>query len=341
MKTAELISPRQFRLAETPSEEPAPGEVQVRVDAVGICGSDLHYYSEGAVGDTPCVFPMVMGHEPSGTVVKCGSGVTGWSPGDRAVLEPALYCYHCEFCRTGHYNVCANIRFLSTPGYPGFFREFVNLPSANLLPIPKGMSMELATLAEPLAVALHSMKFAAIDDDDTVAVFGAGAIGLLTIACAKIAGAARIWAVDPVGHRRDLAKHMGADVTLHPADAVRQILADTGGRGVDCAIDCAAKQYTTNEAIRAARNGGRVVITGIHSDTHVPFEMSPMRRKELTVFNVRRSNHETGDALAMLTEHAKWFAPIVTHTRPMDQIAEAFAIASDYTDGVGKMVVKP
>jgi L-iditol 2-dehydrogenase len=341
MKTAELISPRQFRLAEMPSQDPAPGEVQVHVDAVGICGSDLHYYAEGAVGDTPCVFPMVMGHEPSGTVVKCGSGVTDWAPGDRAVLEPALYCYHCEFCRTGHFNVCANIRFLSTPGYPGFFREFVNLPQANLLAIPKEISMELATLAEPLAVALHSMKFAAIDAGDTVVVFGSGAIGLLTVACAKVAGAGRIWAVDPVAHRRSLAGHMGADVALHPSDAVHQIRADTGGRGVDCAIDCAAKQHTTNEAIRAARNAGRVVITGIHSDTHVPFEMSPMRRKELSVFNVRRSNHETHEALAMLTRHAQWFAPIVTHTRSMDQIAEAFTIANDYADGVGKMVVNP
>ena len=142
-------------------------------------------------------------------------------------------------------------------------------------------------------------------------------------------------------HRRDLAKQMGADVTLDPAGAVRQILADTSGRGVDCAIDCAAKQHTTNEAIRAVRTAGRVVITGIHSDTHVPFEMSPMRRKELAVFNVRRSNHETHDALAMLAENAKWFAPLVTHTRPIDQIAEAFTIANDYTDGVGKMVVNP
>ena len=341
MRAAELVSTRQFRLAEMPSGDPAPGEVQVRVEAVGICGSDLHYYSEGAVGDTPCVFPMVMGHEPSGTVVKCGAGVSGWSPGDRAALEPALYCYHCEFCRTGRHNVCANIRFLSTPGYPGFFREFVNLPAGNLLPMPKEMSMELATVAEPLAVALHSMKFAAVEADDTVAVFGAGPIGLLTIACAKMAGASRIWAVDPVAHRRELATQMGADVALDVNDAVRQIHSDTGGRGVDCSIDCAAKQHTTNEAIRAARNAGRVVITGIHSDTHVRFEMSPMRRKELSVFNVRRSNHETQEALELLTEHANWFAPVVTHTRPMERIDEAFAIANDYTDGVGKMVVKP
>lgn len=323
-----------------PAEDPGPGEVQVRVAAVGICGSDVHYYSEGSVGDTPCVFPMVIGHEPSGTVVKCGAGVTGWQRGDRAVLEPALYCYHCEFCRTGHHNVCANIRFLSTPGHPGFFREYVNLPAANLLPMPPGLSLELATIVEPLAVALHSMQFAALGPDDTVAVIGAGPIGLLTVACAKLAGAKRIWAVDPVAHRRELAKHLGADAALDPAD-LREIAKDTGGRGVDCAIDCAAKAHTTNDAIRVARNAGRVVITGIHSDTHVGFEMSPLRRKELAVFNVRRSNHESPAALEMIAARTEWFAPLVTHTRPMEEIAEAFTIAEGYLDGVGKMVVKP
>src|SRR5262249_34919070 len=154
-------APREFRLTERTIEDPGPGEIQVRVDAVGICGSDLHSYSEGGVGDSPCQYPMVLGHEPAGTVVKTGLGVSGWSAGDRAALEPAIYCYHCEFCRTGRHNICANIRFLSTPGDPGFFREFVNLPVKNLLPIPPSLSLELATVAEPLAVALHSMKFAA------------------------------------------------------------------------------------------------------------------------------------------------------------------------------------
>jgi L-iditol 2-dehydrogenase len=340
MLAAELIATHQFRLAEMPGEDPAPGEVQVHVDAVGICGSDLHYYAEGAVGDTPCVFPMVMGHEPSGTVVKCGDGVTGWQVGDRAVLEPAMYCYHCEFCRTGHHNVCENIRFLSTPGHPGFFREYVNLPRANLIAIPSGISLELATVVEPLAVALHSMQFAALGADDTVVVIGAGPIGLLTVACAKLAGAKRIWAVDPVAHRRGMAKQMGADVALDPEE-LGEIRKATGGRGVDCAIDCAAKAHTTNDAIGAVRNAGRVVITGIHSATQVGFEMSPMRRKELTVFNVRRSNHESQAALEMIAARPELFAPLVTHARPMERIAEAFTIAEGYSDGVGKMVVKP
>jgi L-iditol 2-dehydrogenase len=338
---AELIAQREFHLTESSIEDPGPGEVQVRVNAVGICGSDIHSYSEGGVGDTPCQFPMVLGHEPAGTVVKTGTGVTGWQPGDRAALEPAIYCYHCEYCRSGHYNICANIRFLSTPGHPGFFREFVNLPVASLLAIPLGLSLELATIVEPLAVAMHSLQFARVQPGETVAVFGAGPIGLLTIASLKVAGAGRIWAIDPVPHRRELARHMGAHAALDPSqiDDARQILADTANRGVDCAIDCAAKEDTINAAIRASRNGGRVVLTGIHSASMVPFEVSPMRRKELAIFNVRRSNHESHDALALLTARMAWFAPLVTHTRPLHAIADAFTLTEHYADGVGKMVI--
>jgi L-iditol 2-dehydrogenase len=274
-------------------------------------------------------------------VLKTGIGVTGWQAGDRAALEPALYCYHCEYCRTGHHNVCANIRFLSNPGLPGFFREFVNLPVSNLLAIPPELSLELATIVEPLAVAMHSMQFAAIQPGETVAVFGAGPIGLLTIACLKVAGAGRIWAIDPVAHRRELARHMGASATLDPTqtDDARQILSDTSNRGVDCAIDCAAKEDTTNAAIRAVRNAGRVVLTGIHAAAMVPFEVSPMRRKELAIFNVRRSNHESHDALALLTSRQSWFAPLVTHTRPLSEIADAFTLTEHYADNVGKMVI--
>jgi L-iditol 2-dehydrogenase len=341
MLTAELIAPREFRLAQLTIQDPGPGQVQVRPDAVGICGSDLHAYAEGGVGDTPCQFPMVLGHEPAGTVVKAGPGVTGWAPGDRAALEPAIYCYHCEFCRTGRYNVCTNIRFLSQPGDPGFFRELVNLPVANLLPIPGNLPLELTTLFEPLAVALHSMKFVDPKPGETVAVFGAGPIGLLTVAALKAAGAGRIWAVEPVAHRRELARHMGADATIDPneVDAAGQIQSDTGARGVDCAIDCATRQDTTNQAIRAARRAGRVVITGIHSEAMVPFEVSPMRRKELAIFTVRRSNQESEAALEMLAERSSWFAPLITHTRPLDSIAEAFRIVERYADGVGKMVI--
>jgi len=341
MRAAELVAPLTFRLAEMPIENPGPGEMQVRVEAVGVCGSDLHAYSEGSVGDTSNVYPMVLGHEPAGTIVKTGSGVTGLSPGDRGALEPALYCYHCEFCLRGQHNVCANIKFLSSPQHPGFFRELINLPASNFLPIPTGMSWDQATLIEPLGVAVHSLKLASVQAGETVAVFGAGPIGLLTIAALKAAGAGPVWAVEPLAHRRELARNIGADVVLQPAEATREILRGSGQRGVDCAIDCAAKEDTTNQAVQVVRNAGRLALTGIHSTRLVALEGSTMRRKELTIFNVRRSNHESHAALELLAAHPDWFAPMLTHAREMDRVGEAFVIASEYKDGVGKMIIRP
>jgi L-iditol 2-dehydrogenase len=343
MLVAELTSQRQFRLTEQTIDDPGAGEVQVRVGAVGICGSDVHWYAEGEIGDTPCIYPMVLGHEPAGTVVKSGPGVTGWSPGDRAAFEPAIYCYQCEYCKAGRHNVCANIKFLSNPGTPGFFRDFANIPATNLLAIPPELSLDHATMVEPLAVAMHSLQFAAIQPGDTVAVYGAGPIGLLTIGALRAVKTGRIWAIEPVPHRRDMALAMGADAVLDPGEVntARAIMAETGGRGVDCAIDCAAKEHTTNWAMQAARNGGRVVLTGIHSANFVPFEVSPMRRKELAIFNVRRSNDEPHRALELLVQRLPLFAPMVTHTRPLSEIAQAFSTVEHYENGVGKLVIRP
>src|SRR5260370_23874817 len=204
MRAAELIAPLTFRLTEMPIEDPGAGEVQVRIEAVGVCGSDLHAYAEGAVGSTPNVYPMVLGHEPAGTIVKTGAGITGLAAGDCGALEPALYCYHCEFCLSGRHNVCANLRFLSSPHLPGFFRELINLPVANFRPTPTGISLEEATLAEPLAVAMHSLHLSSIRPVETVAVIGAGPIGLLTIAALRATQAGRLRAGELLLHRREL-----------------------------------------------------------------------------------------------------------------------------------------
>jgi L-iditol 2-dehydrogenase len=340
-RVAELCGLRQFRFADAALVDPGPGEVQVRIEAVGICGSDLHSYAEGAVGDTPCHYPMVLGHEPAGTVLRVGSGVTGWVAGDRAAFEPAIYCYHCEFCGTGHHNVCANLRFMSMPGDPGFFRDYANIPAHNLIAIPPGMSARDATIIEPLAVVLHSMQFVALRPSETAAVFGAGPIGLMTVICLKLAGAGRVWAIEPVAARRELALQAGADAALDPAaiDPSREILHDTGGRGVDVAIDCAAIGGSMNHCLRATRNAGRVVVTGIPIEKEVPLEFSPMRRKELAIYSVRRSNHESGAARDLLAGNLSRFAAMITHTRPLDRIAEAFQQVEQRADGVGKLVI--
>jgi L-iditol 2-dehydrogenase len=341
MMIAELVGPRAFGIREAPLPDPGPGEIQVAVKAIGICGSDLHNFAEGAIGDVPAVYPMVLGHEPVGTILRCGAGTSGWERGDTVALEPAIYCYHCEFCRTGHHNVCAKLRFLSSTADPGFFRDAMNLPAANVLPLPASVGANVGTLHEPLAVVLHSMVFAQPQVGETALVLGAGPIGLLTIAVLKLAGIRRLWAVEPLAHRRELARAVGADVALHPreADPVDVVMNDTGRRGVDLAIDCAAKDDTLNQCLRAARNAGRVVITGIPSEVRVPLEFHTLRRKELAFFPVRRSNHDSEVALRLLAEHPQLFAPIVTHARPLARIQSAFDMLDGARHQAGKVVL--
>jgi L-iditol 2-dehydrogenase len=343
MRVAELVGIREFRLVDGEIGDPAPGEVQVRVEAVGICGSDMHGYSEGCVGDSPCVYPMVLGHEPAGTVVKVGAGVTGWSAGALVACEPAQFCYHCEPCRSGRPNLCTALRFLSQPGEPGFFRQRVNLPARNVLALPPtGVSAAEGALVEPLAVVLHSLSLAPPVLGDTAVVFGAGPIGLLTIAVLKLSGVTRVWAVEPLAHRRALAQQLGADAALAPTDgAAAAIVAETSGRGVDLAFDCAARGDTANDCLEVARRGGRVVYTGIHSEPRTSLEFHRWRRKELALYQVRRSCHEGEAARDLLVRHIRHFAPLLTHSRPLTEIDAAFALVESYADGVGKLTLRP
>jgi L-iditol 2-dehydrogenase len=335
MRVAELIGLREFRLVERQIADPSAGELQVRVQAVGVCGSDLHAYSEGGIGGKRNAYPMVLGHEPAGVVAKLGSGVSGWQLGDRAAFEPALYCYHCQFCMSGRHNLCENLRFLSSPGDPGFFRQYVNLPSGNLLALPPNLGANEGSLIEPLAVVLHSMKFGQPKPGETAAVFGAGPIGLLTVAVLKLSGVSRVWTIDPVPARRELARQMGADSSLDPnaVDVARQI------PGVDVVFDCAVKGESVRQSIQVARSAGRVVFTGIPSEMESPIDFHSWRRKELALFQVRRANHEGRPARDLLAAHLPRFAPLITHTRPLDQIGQAFAQLEGYEDGVGKIVI--
>ena len=343
MRVAELYQYRRFRLVEQPLEEPGPGEVQVRIEAVGICGSDLHHFCDGQIGGIPTAYPIVMGHEPAGRVVKTGPGVTGWQPGDVAALEPSHFCYHCEFCRRARFNLCSNLKFLSATPYPGFFRDLVNLPAHNLMPLPPGTSLEEATLFEPMAIVLHSLKQAAPQIGETAAVFGAGPVGLLTVFVLKLTGAGRVWAVEPVAHRRELARLMGADAVLDPAavDPVRQIRSDSGGRGVDLALDCAAKGDSMNQAIRVARSGGSFVLTGIPAGSHRSLDIDTLRLEELAFFNVRRSNDESQTALELIGQHRARLAAVLTHRLPLDEIQRAFEMLLNYEDGVCKVLIQP
>ncbi len=194
------------------------------------------------------------------------------------------------------------------------------------------MGDDYATLFEPLGVVVHSMKFAQVNLGDTVAVFGAGPIGLLTIACLKLAGATRIFAVEPVAERRELARAVGASdaVDPHSVDPRAAIAEATRKRGVDIAIDCVTREGTIDHCLNVVRNVGRVVITGIPPEPQVTLDIHTARRKEIHIYNVRRSNHETDAAVEMMRQHPELFGPIVTHSKPVEQIQAAFEQVEAY-----------
>ena len=333
MNVAQLTGRGQFTLVDQEPPKPGPGELLMRVSAVGICGSDMHAFSEGGVGDSPCQYPMVLGHEPSGVVEAVGEGVTGWGRGDRASMEPAIFCYHCKFCLAGHNNLCENLRFMSTAAVPGFFREMVTLPAINVFPIQPATSLEAATLVEPLAVILHTFDLGSFQAGESAVVAGAGPIGLLTIALLKLMGASRIWAVEPLKHRRDMAKAMGADEVLTPGEfsELRRV--------ADIAFDCAAHGETVNQCLYALKGFGRLVLTGIHAEKRLDLDIHLMRRTELRLYCVRRSNTEAHEACRLLEEHLSLFEPMITHKRKLHDIEAAFRLNHNYEDGVVKMLI--
>lgn len=343
MAVAELVSYRSFRLREDTPVPPAFGEVQVRVEAVGICGSDLHFFLDGHIGDVPAAYPQVMGHEPAGVITALGEGVAGWSVGDRVALEPPIYCYHCEWCMSGRHNLCESVRFFSSPGEPGFFRDHANVPAANLLALPASLSFDEGSLFEPISIILHSFRFGQPRMGETAAVLGAGPIGLCTIACLRLAGVKRIYSVEPVPERREMAVRLGADVSIDPreADPVKEVLRETGGRGVDVTFDCATQDDTVNQALYMTAPGGRAVITGVPQVHRVALDFHHMRRKELGFFSVRRANHTGDAAVRLLEEHPRAFTPMITHTFPLADVQRAFDLLGAYQDGVTKIVLRP
>lgn len=343
MAVAELASYRSFRLRDQEVLPPGPGEVQARIESVGICGSDLHYFLDGHIGDTPARYPQVLGHEPAGVITALGKGVSGWSVGDRVALEPPIYCYHCEWCMTGRHNLCESVRFFSSPGEPGFFRDHANVPAENLLALPENLDFDEGSLFEPISIILHSFRYGQPRMGETAAVLGAGPIGLCTIACLRLAGLKRIFSVEPVAARREMALRLGADAAIHPheIDPVREILKETGGRGVDVTFDCATQEDTVNQALYMTAPGGRAVITGVPQAGRVALDFHHMRRKELGFFSVRRANHTGAAAVELLKENPRVFAPMITHRLPLTSVQRAFEMLGAYEDGVTKIVLRP
>jgi L-iditol 2-dehydrogenase len=339
MKAVQLVAHRRMEMVEMPEErDPAAGEVTVRLHACGICGSDLHWWGEGGVGARRAVYPCVLGHEPAGEIVAVGHGVETHRVGDRVAVEPALTCGACEFCRSGRHNLCTAVVFLSSNGAPGLYRDYATIPAANADLIPAEFSYGKATLIEPLSVIAHVYEMAPVPVGGTVAIAGAGPIGLLAAAVAKAQGAARVMMADRVAHRRALARRMGADEAVETERFAEAVTDATGGRGADLVIDAAAKQETLQAAFAVARRGASLVLVGIPSERNMRVDLHAAMAKEIRLQTIFRANHGSAQAIEWLRSGA---VPdvLLTHTMPLERTQEAFEMLEGYEDGAGKVVM--
>jgi L-iditol 2-dehydrogenase len=265
MKSLLLSEYNHLEIADLPTPAVGADEVLVRVEACGICGSDVHGYDGGSGRRIP---PIVMGHEAAGTVAAVGSGVTGYAAGDRVTFDSTVYCGRCAFCLSGDVNLCENRQVIgvSCGDYRrnGAFAEYVVVPARILYPLPETISFAEAAMLEAVSVALHAVRVSGASGGESALVIGAGMIGLLTLQAARAAGCARVFIADIDPTRLRLAEQIGADRILDAsgADLLNQVLALTGGRGVDLAFEAVGRNETVSSAIDCTRKGGTVTLVG-------------------------------------------------------------------------------
>ena len=268
-------------------------EVLVKVEYVGVCGSDLHYYEFGRIGDYVVKPPYVFGHEAGGTVVEVGRNVTNLKVGDRVALEPGKTCGHCEFCRTGRYNLCPDVVFFATPPVGGVFQEYVAHEAGLCFKLPDDMDTMEGALIEPLAVGFHAARQGGAEIGQTAVVFGAGCIGLVSMLALKAMGLSKVYMVDIMQNRLEKALELGATQAINGGkeDAVAAVRGLTGGRGADLAIETAGTEITSRQAVGLAKKGGTIVFVGYSKSGEITLPMSLALDKELTFKTVFRYRH--------------------------------------------------
>jgi L-iditol 2-dehydrogenase len=347
MLAARLHGPSDLRIEKIPHPgPPGRGEALLRVKVTGICGSDLHSYKDARLGDTAVKSPLILGHEFTGVAEEVGPEALDGNfqplkPGTRAAVDPAQPCHHCDLCEQGHPNLCRNVRFCSNHPHNGSLCEWMRIPARCCFPVPETISDTEAALLEPLGVALHAVDLARIRVADSVAILGAGSIGLCILQVAKLAGADPIFVTDKFSWRLKLAGKYGAvPVNCDRENAVQRIQKETLGRGADVAIEAAWGDQSVAQAAEMTRPGGRVVLVGIPSDDCLTLKHTTARRKGLTIKLCRRMKHTYPRAIRLARRGRVDLRGLVSHRFPLKRAAEAFALNAGYRNNVVKVVIE-
>ncbi|GAB4514742.1 MAG: galactitol-1-phosphate 5-dehydrogenase [Anaerolineae bacterium] len=343
MKALMLEAYHQLSIVDVPTPTPDPGEVLIRVQACGICGSDVHGL-DGSTGRRQP--PIIMGHEASGVIEQVGPGVTEWRAGDRVTFDSTISCGRCFFCRRGQANLCDNRQVLgvSCDEYRrhGAFAEYVVVPETVLYRLPDGVSFVQAAMVEPVSVALHAVGRAKIAINDTAVVVGAGMIGLFLIQALRLAGCGSVIAVDLVPEKLDLARRLGADITLRSdQDDVPGLVRElTEGRGADLAFEAVGITPTVRLAIQTLRKGGTAVLVGNLSPT-VELPLQAVVTQEITVLSSCAINGEYAAALDLIDRGAINVDALVSATAPLEEGPGWFERLYRQEPGLLKVVLQP
>jgi L-iditol 2-dehydrogenase len=346
MTAGRLHGPADLRVEQIPHPgPPGPDQVLLRVTAVGVCGSDLHTYKDGGIGDAIVQSPLILGHEFAGVIEAVGEDNIGGdfkplSPGMRVAVDPAQPCWRCEMCEQGHPNLCHRLHFCGSYPDQGSLCQWMRMPARACFPVSDKIDDASAALLEPLGIAIHAVDLAKIRVADSVAILGAGCVGLSILQLVKLSGAQPIFISDKFPWRLAVAERWGAIPIncdeVDPAQAVRQA---TGGHGVDVAIEAAWADHSVQQAADMLRLGGRMVIVGISEDDRIVLNHSSVRRKGLTIRMARRMKHTYPRAIKLLESGAVDLCGLVSHHFPLPESPQAFALNVAYKDNVVKIVI--
>ena len=342
MKAITLTALKQMELREIP--EPAiekDTDVLLKIEKVGVCGSDVHYHETGRIGSHVVEYPFIIGHECAATVKAIGKAVSRVKVGDEVVVDPATSCHKCDQCRQGRENTCENLSFLGTPGQGnGCLCEYIVMSQDSCYPTKKEITLEQAALCEPFVIGVYSVRQSKISNDSKIAILGYGPIGLSCMVAAQAEDVKEIYMTDKLDYRAEMAKKAGAVWTGNPdrENIVKEIM-EREPSGMDIVYECAGQQETLDEAVELLKPGGKLMLIGIPRIERISFSIDQLRRKELTLINIRRQNNCTQAAIDLIASGKINLDFMITHRFTFEQTPAAFEMVAGYRDGIVKAMI--